>query len=338
MATVGVGGLVTGGGISYFSARKGFVADNVVNYELVLPYGKTVNVNASTPDLFKALKGGSNNFGIVTRFDMRSFSSGPFFGGQVGYPIETRAAHFDAFTSFAAQNPYDEYAALINTYAYTAGNMLVVNNYQYTKVPAQPYPPVFDNFTSIQPQVLNSLRVDTLTSKTAELAAQSPTGSFEIFATLTFVNDRAVLEQTFNIFNSTLQPIKSVAGLVCTLTFQPIVPAITSKSGAGGNSLGLDPTVDGTLINALIGIRWQLPTDSAAIDVAAKSFIKQASDNAKAKGKFNEYLYLNYAAKWQKPIPSYGPDNVAALKAASAKYDPDQIFQKGVPGGFKLTQ
>ena len=48
VASVGVGGLVTGGGVSFFSGRFGFVCDNVINYELVLPYGRVVNVNASS--------------------------------------------------------------------------------------------------------------------------------------------------------------------------------------------------------------------------------------------------------------------------------------------------
>lgn len=96
--TVGVGGLVTGGGVSFFSGRYGFVCDSVVNYELVLPYGKVVNVNAlSSPDLFKALKGGSNNFGVVTRFDIKSFESGRFWGGEIIYPISTMPQQISAF-------------------------------------------------------------------------------------------------------------------------------------------------------------------------------------------------------------------------------------------------
>ena len=105
-APVGVGGLVTGGGISFFSGRVGLVCDNVVNYELVLPYGKVVNVNSSTPDLFKALKGGSNNFGVVTRFDMRSFESGKFWGGFVVYPLSTMQKHVDAFVGLGKCNCY----------------------------------------------------------------------------------------------------------------------------------------------------------------------------------------------------------------------------------------
>lgn len=100
VAQVGTGGLITGGGVSFFSGRVGFVCDNIINYELVLPYGKVVNVNSSSlPDLFKALKGGSNNFGVVTRFEIKSFDSGPFWGGQVLYPIITMPQHVAAFVT-----------------------------------------------------------------------------------------------------------------------------------------------------------------------------------------------------------------------------------------------
>lgn len=56
----------------------GFARDNVLNMEVVLASGESVNANASHhADLFAALKGGQNNFGIVTRSDLRSFPQGP---------------------------------------------------------------------------------------------------------------------------------------------------------------------------------------------------------------------------------------------------------------------
>lgn len=48
------------------------------------------------------------------------------------------------------------------------------------------------------------------------------------------------------------------------------------------------------------------------------------------------WLYLNYAAQDQDPIASYGADSVERLKAASRKFDPQGLFQRNVPGGFKL--
>lgn len=112
VASVGAGGLITGGGVSFFSGRFGFVCDNVINYELVLPYGKVVNVNASSsPHLFKALKGGSNNFGVVTRFDVKSFESGRFWGGEVGYPITTMPQQVAAFVGLGT---YAKFASVVS--------------------------------------------------------------------------------------------------------------------------------------------------------------------------------------------------------------------------------
>ena len=41
------------------------------------------------PDLFMALKDGSNNFGIVTRYDLQTFPQGDFWGGFTFYPGST---------------------------------------------------------------------------------------------------------------------------------------------------------------------------------------------------------------------------------------------------------
>lgn len=54
------------------------LADHVV--QVVLPSGILVDVTEkSHPDLFKALKGGSNNFGIVTAFEFTAFEQGDFW-------------------------------------------------------------------------------------------------------------------------------------------------------------------------------------------------------------------------------------------------------------------
>ncbi|KAH7403898.1 hypothetical protein BKA64DRAFT_573975, partial [Cadophora sp. MPI-SDFR-AT-0126] len=72
--SVGVGGFILGGGNSWYTARTGFACDSVVNFEVVLASGEIVNANSSSnSDLWRALKGGGSNFGIVTRFDVQAF-------------------------------------------------------------------------------------------------------------------------------------------------------------------------------------------------------------------------------------------------------------------------
>ncbi|KIX10209.1 uncharacterized protein Z518_01290 [Rhinocladiella mackenziei CBS 650.93] len=68
---VGVGGLIIGGGMSHFSNAWGMVCDHVKNMEVVLANSRIVQANENeNSDLFRALKGGGANFGIVTRFDL----------------------------------------------------------------------------------------------------------------------------------------------------------------------------------------------------------------------------------------------------------------------------
>lgn len=81
-APVGVPGYLLGGGISFFGSRFGWSSNNVANYEVVLANSTIVNANAKeNTDLFWALKGGSSNYGIVTRFDVKTFPMKEAYGG-----------------------------------------------------------------------------------------------------------------------------------------------------------------------------------------------------------------------------------------------------------------
>lgn len=50
----------------------------------------------------------------------------------------------------------------------------------------------------------------------------------------------------------------------------------------------------------------------------------------------HQFRYLNYCDEWQRPFEGYGEENWRFLKEVSRKYDPDELFQKGCAGGFKL--
>lgn len=73
-ASVGVAGLVQGGGFGSFSKRYGLAAASLVQAEIVTADGVVRTVNASRePDLFWALKGGGGgSFGVVTRITLQT--------------------------------------------------------------------------------------------------------------------------------------------------------------------------------------------------------------------------------------------------------------------------
>lgn len=88
---VAVAGFLLGGGTSLHTCRWGFGCDQVVNFEVVLADGRIIQANRHQhDDLFKVLKGGGSNFGIVTRFDMQAFPTSPngIWDAVVTYPAE----------------------------------------------------------------------------------------------------------------------------------------------------------------------------------------------------------------------------------------------------------
>jgi len=72
--SVGVAGLVLGGGFGSFSKRFGLAATSLLQAEVVTADGVIRTVNAARePDLFWALKGGGGgSFGVVTRITLQT--------------------------------------------------------------------------------------------------------------------------------------------------------------------------------------------------------------------------------------------------------------------------
>ena len=145
-----------------------------------------------------------------------------------------------------------------------------------------------------------------------------------------------MITAAYQAWNTSIASVQSVPGITWSLSLEPIPTAISSKSApAGGNLLGIDPA-DGALIIALLTGMWENTVDDTTVVDTAKTMFDAIDAKAKASGNYNDFQYLNYAAAWQDPIDGYGAVNKAKLQAASRKYDPLGVFQKGVPGGFKL--
>ena len=140
----------------------------------------------------------------------------------------------------------------------------------------------------------------------------------------------------FNIANTTLQGFKDARGLIYSLAYEALPSSITSRAASSGsNILGLDPTA-GPLVLALQTVQWANAADDEVINAAVRSIWSQADAIAQRRNLMNRWIYLNYAAQDQDVIGSYGWVNKDKLQKASRKYDPTGIFQKNVPGGWKL--
>lgn len=151
------------------------VCDTVLNFEIVLSSGVAVNANAtSNPSLFKALKGGTNNLGLVTRIDLPTIPQSTILAGNVvAKSISQISAYLKAFADIANAASYDEYASLVTglTFNSTSKEWSLATTAAYTKPGASnnTTPPVYQELFSI-PSAANTVAAVNIST----LAAEAP--------------------------------------------------------------------------------------------------------------------------------------------------------------------
>ncbi|KAK7041486.1 hypothetical protein VNI00_009354 [Paramarasmius palmivorus] len=134
-------------GYSWLTNQYGLTADTVIEFGLVKPDGNMVNVTESSdPDLFFALKGGLNNFGVVTHLTLKAFPQAQVWGGLLLYTsghLEEVTAAVAKFTSTVT----DPKANILTSYNSILGITTVSQLLFYDA----PIPPagMFDDFLAI---------------------------------------------------------------------------------------------------------------------------------------------------------------------------------------------
>ena len=260
--SVGVGGVLIGGGIGYFSSTQGWGCDNVVAFEAVLADGTVVEAteDGEYADLFWALRGGHNNFAIVTRFDVKYFEVTSAFAKMIAWRV-TEPKTSDQF--FAALEAYmapgggvdDPNVAIIPSIAASPS----LGFHEVITAQFAPgndsSPAAFANFTTIEGQVEFELGGEVYESWTAMPNFLNTTGARnlrQIFWGVSFKTDaRAMSIANRTVMDMTSENLGDVADVAVALTYQPISAAwLRESEKRGGNALGLDPEL-GTFIGEL---------------------------------------------------------------------------------------
>ncbi|KAI1841225.1 hypothetical protein JX266_012614 [Neoarthrinium moseri] len=349
-STVGVVGFLLGGGNNFYSAAVGFGCDNVVNFEVVLANGDIVNANKTdNPDLFKALKGGSSNFGIVTRVDVETIpvpKDGKFWGGRITYSLNTTDAQVDAYVRWVENNANYPLGMVGSFFAYSPATGIVVNAALHDTTGAE-WAPAFNDFHKIEPKLESTVRFDTPLNFTIEL--DEPVGYRQIWSTLTAANDprfiragvqkQAEFVEKWNLDHATADGGKP--DMLNYITFQAMSTAVFEHSAQkGDNVLGMTEATrtKGNAIQFLM--QTMVKTQEEENDARAQMIeMRRAWQEENVKDGIDfAWEYLGYADGTENVLASYGEANVKFLKEVAQKFDPEEFFQKWMPGGFKISK
>jgi hypothetical protein len=301
--------------------------------QVVLANGTIVNASfKENPDLHKALKGGNNNFGIVTRFDLRAFPQGEIWAGHT-YASPGRDNIPNRWFEYFASSRNSDLRGMIMFYA--NWGMGGWTNQAFISYAEPRQSAVYNGLMNASS--ISNVAVTTMAQVANENAVSTPSGTRSSFSTFTIVNSARFMDALLELGAEYAQTLPMLSTM--DIIYQPLwtKPRATSFVFGGGNVLGLEND-NRDLVIVLIHTIWSDASITETVKENMKSFINQAQDLARQHSVYHPYLYLNYAEDFQDVMRSYGAKSVAFMQKTAAKYDPTGLFQRRVPGGFKLPR
>jgi FAD/FMN-containing dehydrogenase len=333
-ASVGIGGLTLGGGISHHTNEYGLACDNIASYELVTASGKILNVSHELySDLYWALRGGTNNFGIVTTFFYETLDQGLMFASKRQYNATHVPDLLDAFSNAVHGAEQDTKLAHFVAIAYHAGLQIASTEFEYfTPVDPSNPPLILQEYLAV-PYLQATTHNTTLANTTYGLTESMPAGFRTTMWSQSFRLNADLMKRMSDHFFSIAPNVPAIAPSVAFQAFS--IPALQAMQKKGGNALGLYPD-DGPLFHALFSASWTDEQYDKTIMKMAKGYMEKAVETAREMGAENGYIYMPYSSPYQDVVRGYGEENVEKLKRVAGKYDPTGVLQRFQAGYFKL--
>ncbi|KAH9013686.1 FAD-binding domain-containing protein [Lactarius hengduanensis] len=327
--TVGISGLTLGGGYAFMSNQYGLTIDNMERYELVLPNGTITNVTESNKDLWYALRGGGNNFGIVTKFTYKTVPQGQVWGGTLNYNVDQLDLVKDAIVKFQQKN--DTKAALNVPVIYTpAGAISAALVFYNAPTPA---PGIFDDFLAI-PTNQSDVKTRSFADMFNSLAFINPPNTAR-----GRVNGVSVTQYSPSVFDAFVNQTLFWGGKIgaldpnvtVSLTLEPFLKDVFSHSSASA----YPPDRSHALFPTAVTFAYTIASLDDTVSRALRSFSDAVTAVAVADGQNVSHaaVYPNYAL-FDTPLEDIYGANLPRLHGIRKAIDPENVM--GLTGGFKI--
>ncbi|KAK8080992.1 hypothetical protein PG997_008810 [Apiospora hydei] len=341
---VGVSGLLLGGGSSWQVAKHGWACDNVMSFEVVLGDGRIVTADKDThADLFRALKGGANNFGIATSFVNRTHSSDRIWGGIAANPESATGQILRAVRNFTQRQGQGEArdSYLMAVFGYFPDFGANVGSTAVFQAGSNPSGPEFEEWRAL-PKIVDMTKETTMAALAEEITL--PANYHDAWFTLCIKNDEKIMKKATDAHETLVAELKSYisdGNFITNCIFQPVPRTVSQRTAAaGGNIMGTERIAEDAVLFQLAVMtetaeqaRWAHPKLQRCVD-ALRDFA--AEKEVEGGGGLMDWVYMNYADASQDVIGSYGAENVEKMRRVAVKYDPELVFQKLCPGGWKI--
>lgn len=335
--TVGIGGLVLGGGSSWHSNRYGWACDSVLEFEVVV-FGIVLKAShIENQELFWALKGGGNNFGVVTALRLATIHQDDIFLSTRDYDQSQIMDALVALEKFTDNTRNDLDTSLIMSFLPDKNKQDIQIGLGIINVDNNGNATGLEHFSKI-PDSSRASRSMKLSELAKQMSQMGDRGSRKLKFSITVHNKVVVLDRlvsTFKDFSRTFNSFdpKTVVGPY--LAFQPLTTSFIMNRD---NALGLSNVTEPLMLVAL-EIYWTETEKNDFFHDSVKKVHDAMRKQAEVLGMLHPFIYLNYAASWQKPFDGYGReyDRLKGIhERLQQKYDPDDVFRNLIPGGHKL--
>ena len=143
-----------------------------------------------------------------------------------------------------------------------------------------------------------------------------------------------LLHRTYELWQTSCDAVRECAGIVWSMSFQPIVPCMIARSPFLQEAIPIPSTGIKPIVVAQLTGTWKDAKDTPITEAAALELISNIEIATRRDNMETGYIYLNYAHVGQNVFGE--GERKKWLQDMSRKYDPEGIFQRCVTGGFKL--
>ena len=305
---------------SWLTNQYGLTGDTLVSADIVLPDGTVTTASATqNPDLFWAIRGGGNRFGIVYNFKLKTVPQGQVYGGVRTYTADQVDAIANATLDFSNNNK-DPKAQIIPTFNFILGQpgVVLLGFYDSPSAPAD----VFAAFDS--PQV-HTFTDDWKTRSLLDLVKSAPSdlqsGQRGAFHTVSLEKySKPLLDLIISELKYYGGQTLLHSGTLISYDVEPFLPYSQYAQDAAWphktNALPLN-----------LYFAWTNPAEDEFWTNAIKASANKIAAQARSEGQNLDdmYLYPNYAITGTPSDQLYGP-NLGRLSQLRKQFDPQDVM------------